>query len=323
MQDIGSSVEVGMGDKITVYDIIILGAGPAGLTAAIYATRSGWKTLVLDKMPMAGGTVANVPIIENWPGTSSISGQEFSNKLAEHAEKTGAELKLFDEVTEVDFSGKVKKIKTAAEELEAHAIIITMGTTHADLGVPGEEKLKGMGVSYCAPCDGSFFKDKDVAVIGGGNSALGQALYLAKIARTVTLIHRRDIFRAEEALIDQVKAEKKVLFLFNSIVSEIVGEEKVNGVKVKNVLTGKENLVKLDGVFIYAGLNPNTAVFGKWLKLDELGFILTDENMRTNVPGVFAAGDVRATPLRQIVTAASDGAIAAMAAGKYVRENKQ
>ncbi len=305
-----------------IYDLIIIGAGPAGLAAAMYATRSGLKTLVLDRMPITGGAMINIPTIENWPGTLTISGQELSNKMAEHAKKSGAEIKQFTDVLSVDFSDKVKKIKTNAGELECYAVIIATGAMHAHLGVPGEEELKGMGVSYCGPCDGPFFKDMDIAVVGGGNSALSQALFLAKIAKSVTIIHRRDKFRAEQALVDQVKAEKKISLLLNHVVTQIIGEGSVSGIKTKDVYTDKEKTLEVKAVFIYVGLNPNTMAFSKWLKLDEFGFIITDRDMATSVPGVFAAGDARETPLRQIVTAAADGAIAAMSAGKYLKEVK-
>jgi thioredoxin reductase (NADPH) len=305
------------------YDIVIIGGGAAGLTAALYAARSGLKTVVIERFATAGGVLVNVPVIENWPGTFRISGQELAMKMSEHAKKAGAEIKLLTQMIDADFSKDPKKIKTTSGDFEAQAVIIATGTTHAHLGVAGEEKLEGKGVSYCAPCDGPFFKNKKVAVVGGGNSALSQALFLSNIAASVTLIHRRDSFRAEQALVDQVKAEKKISLLLNHVVSEIIGDEKVSGVKVKDVNSGEEKTIAVDGVFIYVGLNPNTENFGRWLKLDELGFILTDENMQTNIPGVFAVGDVRATPLRQIVTAASDGAIAAIAAGKYIRSRRQ
>lgn len=308
--------------KENIYDVIILGAGPGGLTAAMYAGRSGLKTLVLDKMPMPGGTMVNVPVIENWPGTLTISGQELSNNMAEHAKKSGAELKQFAELVSVDLSDKVKKIKTTAGEFETYSLVIATGAIHAHLGVPGEKELESMGVSYCAPCDAPLFKEKNVVVVGGGNSALSQALFIAKIVKSVTLIHRRDSFRAEQALIDQVKAEKKISFLLNHVVIEILGEGMVSGVRTKDIHNDKEQVLSVSGVFIYVGLNPNTSAFGKWLGLDELGCIIVDDSMATSVPGVFAIGDARITPLRQIITAAGDGAIAAMSAGKYLREVK-
>lgn len=306
----------------TIYDIIIIGGGAAGLTSAIYAARGGHKTLLLEKTAFLGGVMVNTPLIENWPGTLSISGQELSRKMGEHAKKAGAEIKQSTEMLSVDFSGKIKKIKTNTGEYKAYGVIIATGTVHAHLGVPGEEKFKGKGVSYCAPCDAPFFKDKNVAVVGGGNSALGQALFLAKIAKSVLIIHRRDRFRAEQVIIDQVKAESKISLLLNHVVTSIEGKEIVSSIKVKDVQSDEEKELAVDGVFIYVGLNPNTTPFNKWLKLDELGFIITDKEMSTNIPGVFAVGDVRTTPLRQIVTAASDGAIAAIAMGKYLRTVK-
>ncbi len=301
-------------------DLIIIGAGPGGLTAALYAVRSELKIVVIEKLPLSGGTAVNATVVENWPGTQTISGAEFGIKITEHAKKAGADIKTFTEVLSVDFSGDIKKIKTNNGEFKAKAVIIATGATHAKLGVPGEESLKGAGVSYCASCDGPFFKDKIIAVIGGGNSALTQALYLANIGKEVLLIHRRDAFRAEKAVVDKVNSEKKIKLVLSHIISEIIGEEKVTAIKVKDVLSGNEKNMPVDAVFIYSGISPNTSLFSQYIKMDELGFILTDENMATNVRGVFAVGDARATPFRQIVTAASDGAIAAMAAGRYIRE---
>lgn len=309
------------GDSM-IYDIIIIGAGPAGLTAALYACRSGFKTLILEKTHGPGGVMASTQDIENWPGIEKIGGKELASNMAEHAKKSGTEIKYFADVQGTDLHGSIKKIKTSAGEFESHAVILATGTIHAHLGVPGEEKLLGAGVSYCAPCDATFFKDMDVAIIGGGNSALSQALFLSKIAKNVTLIHRRDGFKAEKAIIDHVKGTKNISLVLNNVVIAIIGEENVTGLKIKDVNTGKEKELDVAGVFIYVGLNPNSHIFANGLKMDELGFIAVDENMQTNMPGVFAAGDVSTTPLRQIVTAAGNGATAAMSAGKYLREKK-
>lgn len=302
-----------------VYDIIIVGGGPAGLNAALYASRSSLSVLVLEKMPATGGFLLDIPKIENWLGEKSIAGRELATKFSEHAKAAGAEIRTFVTVMGADLKADPKVVKTNIGNFEGKSVIIATGTTHRKLGVPGEEEFAGRGVSYCATCDGTFFKGKNVAVVGGGKSALTEALYLAKIAESVTIIHRREEFRADRILIDTVKKEPKIKLLLNSVVTEILGNGSVNLLKVKNVATEEEKLMPFDGVFIYVGLNPNTALFNG-LDIDENGFIITDKGMMTNIPGVFAAGDVRAGALMQVITAAADGAIAAVSVGKYMRE---
>ncbi|MEK6978738.1 MAG: FAD-dependent oxidoreductase [Candidatus Micrarchaeota archaeon] len=316
----------------TVYDIIVLGGGPAALNAAIYGTRAGLSVLVLEKLPAAGGFVVNTALVENWLGVESMSGFDLAAKMASHAAKFGAEIKTMTEVVGADLSGKIKKVKTAdGSEYFGLTIIIASGTGHAKLGVPGEKEFFSKGISYCAPCDGMFFKGKKIAVIGGGNSAFSEAIFLSRIANEVVIIHRRSEFRAEQALVDAAKKISNISYILNSTVSEFRADEsgkKLGAVVVKNTKAqnAKPVPIPVEGAFIYVGLVPNTKMLegganSQDVRVDEKGFIVTDEKMRTNIRGVFAAGDIRATPLRQIVTAASDGAIAAISAQEFISES--
>ncbi|HIH23090.1 TPA: FAD-dependent oxidoreductase [Candidatus Micrarchaeota archaeon] len=316
----------------TVYDIIVLGGGPAALNAAIYGSRAGLSVLVLEKLPATGGFVVNTALVENWLGVESMSGFDLAAKMASHAAKFGAEIKTMTEVVGADLTGKVKKVKTAdGSEYFGLTIIIATGTGHAKLGVPGEKEFFSKGISYCAPCDGMFFKGKKIAVVGGGNSAFSEAIFLSRIAKEVVIIHRRDAFRAEQALVNAAKKIQNISYLLNSTVSAFRGDKKLTSLVIKNAKSGKLETIQFEGAFIYVGLVPNTKLLGSGtsetsvglagVNVDEKGFIVTDEKMRTNIRGVFAAGDVRATPLRQIVTAASDGAIAAISAQEYIGES--
>lgn len=295
-------------------DILILGAGPAGLTAAIYASRSGHKVVILEK-GTAGGQIASSWLVENYPGVKKMSGQELTAIMAEQAKSFGTKIVEFAEITSVDL--KKREVKTASGPYRGRALIIATGNAEKKLSVPGENELKGRGVSYCATCDAPFFKGKEIAVVGGGNSALEESLHLAKFASRVTIIHRRDSFRAEKRIQEGISKNPKMKFLLESAVSSINGKEKVESLTVKNLKTGKETELKVSGVFIYVGMIPNSELFKNQLKTDEAGFIITNEKMETSIPGVFAAGDVRESPIKQLTTAAGDGTVAAIFAGAH------
>ncbi len=299
------------------YDLIIIGAGPAGLTAALYASRAGLKTLVVEK-GAAGGQIATTAVMENWPGTESISGPALTEAMAKHAKKFGAELLEFTEVTGIEIEGPVKKVHTVNGTFEAKALIIATGNREKKLGVPGEAEFKGKGVSYCATCDAPFFREKDVVVIGGGNSALEEAHYLAKFAKSVTVIHRRSHFRADKAVEEKIRAEPKIKIVLDSTVEAIVGAKKAEGVRMLNTKTGKASELKCDGVFIYVGMIPNSELVAGKVALDKYGCVITDADRNASAPGVFAAGDVTHGKVKQAVTAAGDGAIAAVMAEKYM-----
>ncbi len=302
-----------------VYDLIIVGGGPAGLSAAIYASRAKLDTLVLEKN-FVGGQMANTDIIENYPGfPDGVSGSDLVSRMEEQAEKFGAEIDFADiEGLEVD--GGVKRLKTSEGDYLSRALIIATGTEQRKLGVKGEAEFTGRGVSYCAVCDGAFYTGKIIAVVGGGNSAVEEAVYLTNFASKVYLIHRRDSLRAERLLQERLFANEKIEVIWNSIVTEIKGDKFVEAVSIKNLLTGEVKDVAVSGVFVYVGVVPNSQVFKGVLELDEWGYIKTNEEMETSIDGIFAAGDVRASVLKQVITAAAEGAIAATFAEKYVRE---
>lgn len=295
------------------YDVVIIGGGPAGLAAALYASRDGLSTCLLEKGQL-GGQVNTTFQIENWLGEKSISGQELARKFAEHAASFGAKMMEFTEAQSVDLGRKI--IKTPKGEISARAIIIASGAHEKRLGVPGEKELKGRGVSYCATCDAPFFQGKHVAVVGGGNTAVGEGNFLTKFASKVTLIHRRSEFRAEKAVVDRAMKNPKMEFLLDTEVVSVNGKGRVESLTLKNNRTGKVSELKVDGVFFFIGLLPNTDFLIGELKTDASGYILTNEKMETSVPLVYAAGDVRATPVRQMSVAAGDGTIAAVMAGQ-------
>ena len=299
------------------FDCIILGGGPAGLSASLYAYRSGLKTAIID-ISAIGGAPTNYCEIENYLGFNKIQGFELCEKFENHIDEFEIEKFPYEEIESIDLISPIKKIKTLNNEFNAKSIIIATGAKNKKLGVTGELQNIGKGVSYCAVCDGTFYKDKVVAVVGGGNSALEEALYLTKHAKKVYLIHRRDNFRADKIIQDKIYSNKKIELVLNSIIEEILADKKVNAIKIKNIKNNKKAQLKIDGIFPYIGLEPNVEHFGAQLKLDELGFILTDVCMKTNLEGVFAIGDVRKTPLRQVITAVSDGAIAGIEASKYI-----
>ncbi|HHW57873.1 MAG TPA: thioredoxin-disulfide reductase [Clostridia bacterium] len=303
----------------TLYDCLIIGGGPAGLSAAIYASRAKLNTVVFEKSKI-GGQAAITDDIENYPGSmEEATGPKIVKRMREQAEFFGTQF-IMEEIRGIDINGKIKKVVTNRWCYEGKTIIIATGAEHIRLNVPGEKEFIGKGVSYCATCDADFFTDLDVIVVGGGDSAIQEALYLTKFAENVTILHRRDKLRANKCLQDKAFKNPKIKFIWNSVVEKIEGDGIVEKVIIRNVKTGELNEVKTDGVFVFIGMKPTTEIFKDLIDMDEKGYILTDENMRTNVPGVFAAGDCRAKLLRQIVTAAADGAIAAVAAERYIEE---
>lgn len=299
-----------------MYDLIIIGSGPAGLSAAVYGKRAGLNLLVLEKAPMSGGQVLNTYEVDNYLGMPGMNGFDMGMKFREHADKLGVEFREADVLSLNDRDG-IKVVKTNEEELEARAVILATGAVHAHLGVPGEEELSGMGVSYCATCDGAFFRGKTVAVVGGGDVALEDAIYLARTCEKVYLIHRRDELRGARVLQGELKRLANVEILYSCTVEEIQGGDGVEKLRVKNVKTGETFDLNAAGIFIAVGIRPNTELVRDMVDCDEGGYILAGEDCATNVPGLFAAGDVRKKPIRQIITAVADGANAAVAAGSY------
>ena len=304
------------------WDVVIVGAGPAGLAAGIYTGRSQLKTVILDQM-MPGGQLLITEQIENYPGFhDGITGFELSEKLRVHAEKFGAVIENGQPVSSVDLDGNLFVVRTEGGEIKGKTLIWAAGSIAKKLNVPGEAEFIGRGVSYCAVCDGAFFKDRVVAVIGGGDSALEEALYLTKFASKVYLIHRRDKFRAVKIIQDRVKRNEKIEPVLNKVVVSINGTQFVESLTLKDTMTGETTELPVDGVFIFIGNEPNVAPVVHLVETTEQGFIITDEEMRTKTPGLFAAGDVRHKFLKQVVTAAADGAVAAMSATKYLEEKE-
>lgn len=300
------------------YDIIIIGGGPAGYTAALYASRAGLSTLVIEKMSI-GGQMALTDIIDNYPGfDEGVDGITLGMKMQAGAERFGAHT-VYDEVVDLELAGNVKKVKTAFGEYSAKALIIAMGAEPKKLGVEGEDALLGRGVHYCAHCDGRFYKDKTVIVVGGGNSAAADALYLSNLAKKVTVIHRRDTLRATKIYHEPLMTRDNVEFLWNSEITNYLTEgNKLIGAEVKNKLNGEKTKISSDAVFVSIGRSPTTELLKGKLELDEFGYVIADESTVTSVPGVFVAGDVRTKTLRQVVTAVSDGAVAAHEAEQYI-----
>ncbi|MBQ0140889.1 MAG: thioredoxin-disulfide reductase [Kurthia sp.] len=300
-----------------IYDVVIIGAGPAGMTAAVYASRANLSTLMLER-GIPGGQMANTEEVENYPGFDSILGPELSSKMFEHAKKFGAEY-AYGDVSEVIDGKEYKTIKAGSKEYKTRSIIITTGAEYKKMGIPGESELGGRGVSYCAVCDGAFFKNKNIIVVGGGDSAVEEGIYLTRFAEKVTIVHRRDKLRAQKIIQDRAFANEKIDFLWNNTVKEINEKDgKVGSVTLTNTVDGSTSEVEAQGVFIYIGMNPLTAPFKELGILNEAGYIPTNDKMETSVPGIYAAGDVREKTLRQIVTATGDGSIAAQAVQEYV-----
>ncbi len=300
-----------------LYDVVIIGAGPAGMTAAVYASRANLDTLMLER-GVPGGQMADTEAIENYPGFESVLGPDLSNKMFEHAQKFGAQY-AYGEVKEVVDHGDYKEVITGDKTYRTKTVIITTGAEYRKLGIPGEEELTGRGVSYCAVCDGAFFKDREIAVIGGGDSAVEEGMYLTRFAKKVTIIHRRDELRAQKILQDRAFENDKIEFIWDTVVEEIIEEDgKVGTLQLKNVKTGETSEFKTDGVFVYIGTVPLSEPFKSLGIVDDEGYIPTNENMETEIPGIFAAGDIRVKDLRQVVTATGDGSIAAETAIKYI-----
>ncbi len=298
-----------------VYDVVIIGGGPAGLTAGIYARRAMLKTLLLERMGI-GGQIIVTDLVENFPGFPEISGADLAAKFELHALKFGLETKNMVDVTGIEDRGKTKVVKTTDGDIETKTVIIASGTTPKKLGAKGELQFTGKGVSYCATCDGFFFRDKTVVVVGGGDSAITEAIFLTKMAKKVYVVHRRDRLRAEKINQEHAFANPKISFVWDSVIEEIAGKQVVEKAIIRNVKTNELSEIKTDGVFIYVGLIPNT-VFAD-VEKDEGGFIIPYPGQATSVKGIFVAGDCRVTPLRQIVTAVGDGAIAAVSAERYI-----
>ncbi|WP_061592647.1 thioredoxin-disulfide reductase [Streptococcus sanguinis] len=302
-----------------MYDTIIIGAGPAGMTAALYAARSNLKVALLER-GIPGGQMNNTADIENYPGYANISGPELAEKMFEPLENLGVE-HLFGLVEKIEDRGDFKEIVTEDERFEAKTVIIASGANHRHLGVPGEEDYNSRGVSYCAVCDGAFFRDEDLLVVGGGDSAVEEAIFLTRFAKSVTIVHRRDELRAQKVLQDRAFANEKIRFVWDSVVESIHGDErKVTGVTFKNVKTGETSQADFGGIFIYVGLDPVSEFAADLGITDEAGWILTDHQMKTSVAGIYAVGDVRQKDLRQITTAVGDGAIASQEVYKYLTE---
>lgn len=300
-----------------IYDLAILGGGPAGITAAIYASRARLNTIWIDKNFAPGGQVTATYEVDNYPGMPGISGMDLGEAMAGHAAKLGIE-PLRENVLSVEDAGTDKIIRTKTHEYRARTVILACGASHRKLNIPGEEELSGMGVSYCATCDGAFFKNKTAIVVGGGNMAVEDAIFLSRICKKVYLVHRREELRAERILQESLFACENVEIRWNSVVVEIQGTECVTGLKIRDVQDATESVIATDGVFIAVGILPNTDKFRNLVKLDEAGYIVAGEEGITETPGIFAAGDIRTKMLRQVVTAVADGANAVASVQNYL-----
>ncbi|WP_422484344.1 thioredoxin-disulfide reductase [Gudongella sp. DL1XJH-153] len=308
-----------------IYDVVIIGAGPAGLSAGLYAARARMNTLIIEK-EAAGGQIATTDEVANYPGSAeNATGPSLVSRMVEQAEEFGAK-RITDTIESVDVTGKVKILKGENEEYQAKTVIVATGAVPKHIGCPGEKELTGRGVSYCATCDGAFFEDLEVFVVGGGDSAVEEAMYLTKFARKVTIVHRRDELRAAKSIQEKAFKNEKIDFLWDSVITDLKGDGLLETMTVKNVKTGEETEIHADeddgtfGVFVFIGYDPANKLFEGLVEMEN-EYIVTDDNMRTNVPGVFAAGDNRVKSLRQVVTATADGAIAATQAEKYIEEN--
>jgi thioredoxin reductase (NADPH) len=306
-----------MNNKVYEFDTVILGGGPAGLSAAIYAARGAASTAIIDKS-MLGGQPTNYLELENYPGFGLIDGFDLMENFEKHADRFNVNKFPMQEIDDIDLTATIKTITTKEATFKAKTVIIATGAQSKKLGIPGEKEFLGRGVSYCAVCDGAFYREKTVAVIGGGNAAVEEAMYLTKFADKVYIIHRRDTLRADKIVQERAFNNKKIEFIFDAAPTEILGDDLVNTLVLRNTKTNAISRLETNGVFPYIGYSPNIDGFNGHLKQDEGGFIITDETMQTSVEGVFAVGDVRNTPLRQVITAASDGAVGAVYAVKYL-----
>ncbi len=300
-----------------VYDVIVIGAGPAGLAAGIYGKRAGYNILVLDTSSISGGQILNTYEVDNYPGIPGVSGTELADAMKKHCEKLGVEFAR-GRVSSIVDNGETKELVTKKENFQAKTVIIATGATNRKLGCPGEDEFSGMGVSDCATCDGAFFKDKVVAVVGGGDVALEDAAYLARTCKKVYLIHRRDEFRGAVVLQNQIKPLDNVELVLDSTVESIIGKDSVEKLLIKNKKTDEEKELEVEGVFIAVGTVPNTKTISGLPSLDDRGYIIAGETCETNIPGIFAAGDVRTKQLRQVITATADGANAITSITNYL-----
>ena len=308
------------GKELGMYDVVIIGAGPGGLAAAIYAQRAELSSLVIERAPVAGGQIINTYEVDNYPGIPGVSGYALAEKMQEHCKRLEVAFQEA-EVQEITDEGSYKRIVLAdGNVLETKTIIAATGAVNKTLGVPGEEELAGMGVSYCATCDGAFFKNKVTAVVGGGDVAVEDAIFLARLCKKVYLIHRRDSFRAAKTLVSALGKYENIELVLDSVVDEIHGEDMVEAVTVHNVKSGEAKRLEVNGVFLAVGTKPNSELFSKLVKLADGGWIEADETCRTSCPGVYAVGDVRTKQLRQVITAAADGANAITSIEHYLAE---
>ena len=307
-----------------LYDVIVIGGGPGGYTAALYAARANLSVAILEKLS-PGGQMGTTDVIDNYPGfPQGVNGFELAMQMKEGAERFGAQTQLA-EVTQVELAGQVKTVHTSGGDYQARTVVLATGAHPRELGLPGERELRGRGVSYCATCDGMFYRGKTVVVVGGGNTAVSDVLYLSRLCEKVYLVHRRDTLRASKVYLDPLQKAENVEFVWDSEVKQLLRDQAVTGVRVRNKKTGKERDIPCGGVFVAVGYLPNTELYRGQVELDEAGYVLADETTQTNLPGVFAVGDLRKKPLRQVVTAASDGAVAAHFIEEYfsatVKEN--
>ena len=303
-----------------VYDIMIIGGGTAGLTSGIYGARAG-KSVIVFEGSFAGGLIVTSPFIENYPAIQNISGPEFATNLLSQAEAFGTKI-VYESIIEVDIEGKIKRVISESNEYIGKTVIIATGTKRRKLGFENEDKLIGKGLSYCAYCDGAFFRGKDVAVVGGGNTALEDALYLSDICKTVYIIHRRDKLKGEKAISNEIFKRENIKFLTDTVVDDIIGDKVLNLVKIRNLKTGEIRDLSVNGLFVAIGQIPQNEIFSPPVTLDSSGYIFATEDCKTNVSGVFVAGDCRVKKLRQLITASADGATAVNSAIEYLNEGK-
>ena len=313
--------EEGQAVVTEVRDVIIIGSGPAGYTAALYAARARLNPLLFEGSVTSGGALMNTTDVENFPGfPDGVLGPDLMDSLRKQAERFGAEL-VTDDVTEVDLSATPKVVKAGSDTFLTRSVIVATGSSYRELGIPGEKRLSGHGVSWCATCDGFFFRDQDIAVVGGGDSALEEATFLTRFARSVTVVHRRDALRASAIMQDRARANPKIRFAWDSVVTEVVGEDRVAGIRLLNTKTGEESFIEVSGIFVAIGHDPRSELFTGQLELDDEGYLVVDQpSTRTKIPGVFAAGDVVDHTYRQAVTAAGSGCSAALDAERWLAD---